>query len=139
MATAQMRFSAADRREQILEVATLLFARQGFQGTKTKEVARHAGVTEALIFRHFPSKEALYWAVIERKITAAAPAERMREQLNADGGDFHLVAGSPAIDSANSSRPLPRVKGAGSPLQRMRKLRLGASSPGVFASPRIAT
>jgi AcrR family transcriptional regulator len=93
MATAQMRFSAADRREQILDVATLLFARQGFQGTKTKEIARHAGVTEALIFRHFPSKEALYWAVIKRKITAAAPAERMREQLNADGGDLEVLAG----------------------------------------------
>ncbi|HXP16417.1 MAG TPA: TetR/AcrR family transcriptional regulator [Terriglobales bacterium] len=93
MATAQMRFSAADRREQILNVATTLFAHQGFQGTKTKEIAQHAGVTEALIFRHFPSKEALYWAVIERKIAATAPVERMREQLNADCGDLEMLAG----------------------------------------------
>jgi AcrR family transcriptional regulator len=65
MASAPARLRAADRREQILAVATALFARQGFNGTTTKEVAANAGVTEALIFRHFPSKEDLYWAVID--------------------------------------------------------------------------
>jgi len=53
MATAQVRYSAADRREQILEAATQLFARQGFQGTTTKQISDHTGVNEALIFRHF--------------------------------------------------------------------------------------
>ncbi len=61
MATPQTRFTSADRREQILEVATGLFAQQGFQGTTTKVIAGKSGVTEALIFRHFPSKEDLYW------------------------------------------------------------------------------
>ena len=93
MATAQMRFSSAARREQILDVATPLFALQGFNGTTTKEIAEHAGVTEALIFRHFPSKETLYWDVIQRKISAAAPLERMREQLNTSGGDREVLAG----------------------------------------------
>src|SRR5256885_2906940 len=68
MPTAQVRYSAADRREQILEAATQLFARQGFQGTTTKQISEQTGVTEALIFRHFASKDELYWAVIERKI-----------------------------------------------------------------------
>jgi TetR/AcrR family transcriptional regulator len=93
VATAQVRFSAADRREQILDVATRLFARQGFQGTTTRQVSEHTGVTEALIFRHFTSKEDLYWAVIERKINAAGPAERMRERLNAGGTDLEVLSG----------------------------------------------
>ena len=54
MATSQTRYSSADRREQILGVATGLFAQQGFRGTTTKLIADRAGVTEALIFRHFP-------------------------------------------------------------------------------------
>lgn len=86
MATPQTRYSSADRREQILDVATGLFAQQGFRGTTTKLIADGAGVTEALIFRHFPTKEELYWAVIERKINSSAPGERMREILE-DGTD----------------------------------------------------
>ena len=93
MATAQVRFSAADRREQILEAATRLFARQGFQGTTTRQISQHTGVTEAIIFRHFASKEDLYWAVIERKINAAGPAQRLRERLNAGGTDLEVLSG----------------------------------------------
>ncbi len=92
MATPQTRYSSADRREQILEVATGLFAQQGFQGTTTKLVAEKSGVTEALIFRHFPSKEELYWAVIERKINCAAPLERLLENLEAGGDDLEILS-----------------------------------------------
>jgi len=92
MATPQIRFSSADRREQILEVATALFAQQGFQGTTTKVIAEKSGVTEALIFRHFPSKEDLYWAVIERKINCAAPLERLLENLEAGGDDLDVLS-----------------------------------------------
>jgi AcrR family transcriptional regulator len=90
VATPQVRFSAADRREQILEVATSLFARQGFQGTTTKQISQHAKVNEALIFRHFPGKDELYWAVIKRKIATAAPEERMREKLELEGDDLEV-------------------------------------------------
>jgi AcrR family transcriptional regulator len=92
MATPQIRFSSADRREQILEVASGLFAQQGFQGTTTKVIAEKSGVTEALIFRHFPSKEELYWAVIERKIECAAPLERLLENLEAGGDDLDVLS-----------------------------------------------
>jgi AcrR family transcriptional regulator len=61
------RFRAEDRRQQILETATQLFARQGYDGTTTRQIAERARVNEAIIFRHFPSKEELYWAVIEHK------------------------------------------------------------------------
>jgi TetR/AcrR family transcriptional regulator len=93
MATAQVRYSAADRREQILDAATQLFARQGFQGTTTKQISEQTGVTEALIFRHFASKDELYWAVIERKIKAAAPGKHIRERLSAGGSDLGVLAG----------------------------------------------
>lgn len=92
-ATPQLRYSAADRREQILDVATGLFAHQGFQGTTTKEIAQHAGVNEALIFRHFPSKEELYWAVIKRKINSCSPRERLRARLTVGGNDREVLAG----------------------------------------------
>jgi TetR/AcrR family transcriptional regulator len=92
VATSQTRYSSADRREQILHVATGLFAQQGFRGTTTKLIADQAGVTEALIFRHFPSKEDLYWAVIERKINDAAPGERMQEILEAGEDDLETLS-----------------------------------------------
>jgi AcrR family transcriptional regulator len=92
MAAPQTRFSAADRREQILDVATSLFAQQGYRGTTTKLIAERSGVTEALIFRHFPSKEELYWAVIWGKIETAAPRERLQESLEAGGDDLDILS-----------------------------------------------
>jgi len=93
VATVPIRFTAAGRRQQILRVATRLFARQGFQGTTTREIARRAGVTEARIFRHFPSKDELYWAVIRGKIQSAGPGEHLREMLNAAGNDIKIFSG----------------------------------------------
>jgi len=92
MATPQTRFSSADRREQILDVATGLFARQGFQGTTTKLIAEKAGVNEALIFRHFPNKGELYWTVIERKIGSAAHLEHLLRNLEAGGDDIEILS-----------------------------------------------
>lgn len=92
MATPQIRFSSADRREQILAISTELFAEQGFQGTTTKLIADKSGVTEALIFRHFSSKEDLYWAVIQRKIDSASPVEHMMEILQAGGSDLEVLS-----------------------------------------------
>jgi TetR/AcrR family transcriptional regulator len=63
--SATPRLPASDRRRQLLEAALDFFSRKGFEGTTTKEIATAAGVTEAIIFRHFPSKQALYTAVID--------------------------------------------------------------------------
>ena len=70
MARPAARIPALERRRQILAVATTLFARQGFQGTRTREISSRARVNEALLFRHFPSKEELYWAVLDEKCKA---------------------------------------------------------------------
>src|SRR5260370_28587640 len=63
--TRSTRLSAPDRRQQILQVAVKLFARQGYNGATTREISRMAKVNEAIIFRHFPTKEDQYWAGIE--------------------------------------------------------------------------
>src|SRR5262245_54853730 len=56
------------RRDQILETALQCFAAAGFRGTTTREIAGRVGITEAALYRHFESKEALYAAIIARKI-----------------------------------------------------------------------
>src|SRR5574340_66718 len=91
MATATLRVPAQDRRQQILELATRLFARRGYQGTTTRQIAEQAGVNEAIIFRHFPSKEHLYWAVIEHQIRRRGGRERLRAELQAEGSDAEVL------------------------------------------------
>jgi AcrR family transcriptional regulator len=59
------RLPAVERRALILEVARTLFARNGFQGTGTTELAAAAGCSEPIIYKHFASKQALFAAVIE--------------------------------------------------------------------------
>jgi AcrR family transcriptional regulator len=61
------RMTAADRRGQILRGAMELFAEKGFRGATTREIARHLGISEALMFKYFPSKEALYRAIIQKR------------------------------------------------------------------------
>ena len=61
------RMAANDRRNQLIEVAIDLFSRKGFGGTTTKEIAAAAGVTEAIIFRHFATKQDLYKAILDAR------------------------------------------------------------------------
>jgi AcrR family transcriptional regulator len=49
-----------ERKHSIINAARPLFAEKGFHGTSIREIARAADVSEALIYKHFPSKEALY-------------------------------------------------------------------------------
>ena len=58
------RMSHEERRQQIITVATELFANKGFRGATTRSIAETAGVSEAIIFRHFATKEDLYDAII---------------------------------------------------------------------------
>jgi AcrR family transcriptional regulator len=67
--------TGAERREAILAVARQLFAHQGYHGTSTGEIARSAGCSEAMLYRHFASKQALFAAVLVRS------AEQMRRHL----------------------------------------------------------
>lgn len=58
---------ADKRREQILQAAFDLFSQKGFSGTTTKDIARGSGVSEAMLFKHFSSKDELYAAILEAK------------------------------------------------------------------------
>jgi AcrR family transcriptional regulator len=57
------RLRSEDRRLAIIEAALQVFSANGFHGATTKALAKAAGVSEALLFRHFPSKEDLYAAI----------------------------------------------------------------------------
>lgn len=55
--------SGVERKAAIVRAALPLFAQKGFARTTTRDLARAAGVSEPLLYRHFPSKEALYLAI----------------------------------------------------------------------------
>src|SRR5262245_57452073 len=61
--SATIKLSGAERRAAIVKAVQRVFAEKGFHGTTTRELADAAGVSEALLFRHFPNKEALYSAM----------------------------------------------------------------------------
>jgi TetR/AcrR family transcriptional regulator len=61
----KLRLNATDRRTQILAAALDVFSERGFHGTRTRDLAERAGVSEALIFRHFPTKEDVIRAILE--------------------------------------------------------------------------
>ena len=78
-----------DRRQDILAAAMELFAKNGFRGTTTRDLAAQAGVNEAIIFRHFNNKEELYSAILEQKAwekNRDAPIEEL-ERLARDSDD----------------------------------------------------
>jgi AcrR family transcriptional regulator len=63
---ARQRMPAAERRELVLGVAMGEFAKHGLAGTSTEEVARQAGISQPYLFRLFPTKKALFLALVER-------------------------------------------------------------------------
>lgn len=86
-----------ERREQILKEAMRLFSENGFRGTTTKEIAKAAGISEAMVFRHFANKEELYSDILDRKACNYGlehPFEEIAEELEAkdDFGVFYGMA-----------------------------------------------
>jgi AcrR family transcriptional regulator len=65
------RLSAPDRRAQIIEASREVFLRSGLAGTRVRELSAAAGVNEALLYRHFESKEALFEAAVTEPLEAA--------------------------------------------------------------------
>ena len=61
----RIRLPSRERRQAIVTAVKGAFADKGFDGTTTRELARAAGVSEALLYKHFPSKESLYAAMLE--------------------------------------------------------------------------
>jgi AcrR family transcriptional regulator len=78
-----LRMTSDLRRQLILSAAKRCFARNGFAGTTTKSVAAAASISEGLLFKHFPSKSALY-------------AEILAEECEADPDLAHLLGQEPS-------------------------------------------
>ncbi|MCB2230017.1 TetR/AcrR family transcriptional regulator [bacterium] len=57
--------AVVDRKAQLVAEATRLFSRRGFDQVTVKELARMCGITEPAVYRHFPSKDAIYNAVLD--------------------------------------------------------------------------
>ena len=87
----------AERRQQILDAAATFFSRRGFAGTTTRQIAKALGISETLLFRHFPTKESLYEAILEN-LVPEADFERWLGELRRladkrdDGGLFTAIA-----------------------------------------------
>jgi AcrR family transcriptional regulator len=58
--------TAEERREEILQAAERVFAPRGLHGTPTMEIAKAAGISQAYLFRLFPTKAELFMALVER-------------------------------------------------------------------------
>jgi AcrR family transcriptional regulator len=107
------RLKAPQRREQLIGVATRLFARHGFDATTTASIAEAAGVTEPILYRHFKSKQDLFVAIVRATsqqtiqewedliVDIVDPAERIRAIAQAVpahikrlGDAYHVLHGA---------------------------------------------
>jgi len=94
------RMAADDRHRQLLRSAIDCVARNGFGGTKTKDIAAAAGVSEAILFRHFATKEDLYHAILDMKEgqNSGKGVKRLMQQMEEcvarrdDAGVFGTIA-----------------------------------------------
>ena len=93
-ASRSLRPSGQERQASIITAAAALFAANGFKGTTTKEIAKSVGISEALLFKHFPTKRALYAAILKEKVSIPellASVEEAAKQRD-DRQVFTLIA-----------------------------------------------
>jgi AcrR family transcriptional regulator len=72
--TPRRRLSASERREALLDASRPLFATRGYESTSIGEIAAAASVTKPVVYDHFPSKQALYIALVEREAESISSA-----------------------------------------------------------------
>ncbi|MGA6827941.1 TetR/AcrR family transcriptional regulator [Nitrospira sp. NS4] len=102
-ATQPSKQSSRERQASLIQAATGLFAKKGFNGTTTREIAKAAGISEALVFKHFPTKRALYAAILAEKVTLGELLGSIEESARKrdDRRIFTLIAGyriRPGVD-----------------------------------------
>ena len=96
------RVAAPQRRQLIIQAALTLFSQKGFRGTTTREIALEVGVSEATIFKHFATKEALYSAIID--------AEARAEEVLAAASEAATARDDPGVLTAVATTILSRVE-----------------------------
>jgi len=82
------RLSAEERRASIIKVSKRLFAQNGFHGVSIDEIVKEVGVSPAILYRHFESKDELYEAVLQE---FSATRESYVEAVVADDNGFEQV------------------------------------------------
>lgn len=104
--TSRQLSTAAERREALIEAALQVFSEHGYHGTPTTEIARAAGISQAYLFRLFPTKAELYVATIERcneriqdamREAAAAPRAEDEDVFGQMGLAYTALLREPAI------------------------------------------
>jgi TetR/AcrR family transcriptional regulator len=101
------RLSGEERRAQIIDSALRLFADKGFSGTRTREIAELAGISETLIFQHFKTKEDLYCTAL-RELFSQHPVMPEVEEKMAKKDDFG-VFNTLALHLIRHNRQDPRI------------------------------
>jgi AcrR family transcriptional regulator len=98
MSTGGLRMTAGERREAVLAAAVEEFAAGGLAGTSTEDVARRAGISQPYLFRLFPTKKALFLALIARcfgqvanAFETAAAGKAGGEALDAMAEAYHRL------------------------------------------------
>ena len=123
-----VRLPAGERREQILDVAVQVFAKQGFHGASMNDIADAAGVTKPVLYQHFDSKQELYLALLEdvgrrmlhaiTQATAGVHDGKQQTELgyrayfrfvDADRDAFLLLFGTQANRDAESTAVIRRI------------------------------
>ncbi len=90
------RMKSDQRRRQLIDVAIELFSKKGFGGTTTREIANAAHVNEAIIFRHFETKDGLYAAILDQRARETLSEEALEAlrglaTLEDDEGFFRFL------------------------------------------------
>jgi AcrR family transcriptional regulator len=135
------RLSAASRRASIISAARGVFARYGLEGTRTQQIARAAGVSEALVFRHFPTKTHIYRAVLRDVIadqnrafrsTPAADPSTQGLLTMIDGLITHAMKGHAAHNAEGMRMVVGSLAGDGHYARLVYRRALRLSEPGLI-------
>jgi AcrR family transcriptional regulator len=87
----QIRLDSDERRKTIVTAAIPLFARKGFSGTTTRELAEAAHISEALLFKHFPSKQSLYREILRLGCEVDPALERLAQLTPSSETLIHMI------------------------------------------------
>jgi AcrR family transcriptional regulator len=145
------RLKAPERREQLIEAATRIFAKWGYAAATTAEIAAAAGVTEPILYRHFHSKQDMFIAVTramseqtlhrwrELISRSSSPTEKIRiiarqfpSHLRASQDAYHVIHG--ALATSRDRKVLSVIKQHYSEIERFfRKIIADGQKAGEFA------
>jgi len=84
-------------RRQLIDVATRLFAEQGYEDTSTEQVLREAGVSRGSLYHHFDGKDRLFEAVVEQLMTVVARHRDPVRILRAGCAQWIALAEDPTV------------------------------------------